>query len=113
MGVSLQAYRIRIGTFLSTSFKLPKMKTQPSNISNVHLGKILTLALLLSGLASVYHVLHQVNHVPGHVTTQSAGDGAVHHAYDTPSYHLDRPCRLTSRDRNFLAKMGGGKGCWN
>ena len=111
MGVSLQVYRSRIGTFLSTGCKIPKLKASTSEISNSYLYKFLTVLVLLSGLASFCHVLH---HLPQHVPPNALPQcnqlvaGATHLAPDIPSYHLDTPSRLTSRDRNFLAKMING-----
>ena len=110
MGVSLQVYRSRIGTFLSTGCKIPKSKASTSEISNSYLCKFLTVLALLSGIASFCHVLHQVHHVPPNVIPQCKQlvAGAAHLVSDNSSYHLDTPSRLTSRDRNFLAKMING-----
>ena len=107
MGVSLQVYRSRIGTFLSTGCKIPKLKSSSSNMSNSNLCKVLTVLVLLSGLASFCHVLH---HVPPNALPQcnQLVAGATHLVPDIPSYYLDTPSRLTSRHRNFLAKMING-----
>ena len=107
MGVSLQVYRSRIGTFLSTGCKIPTLKSSSSNMSNSNLCKVLAVLVLLSGLASFCHVLH---HVPPNTLPQcnQLVAGATHLVPDIPSYHLDTPSRLTNRHRNFLAKMING-----
>ena len=107
MGVSLQVYRSRIGSFSSTSFKLPKTKSSTGQTSNLYIGKFLITLILLSALASFIHVSTQDHHVPD-VPPTSAQGGAAHLAQETHNYLLDRPSRLTSRDRNFLAKIVNG-----
>ena len=106
MGVSLQVYRCRIGTFKSTRTKLSKVKDGNSQSCNAFMGKMLMMFVLLSALASASLVSTKLNlssarcqHVPG---------AAVHLEPFTDNQLLHRPSRLTSRDRNFLAKIVNG-----
>ena len=108
MGVSLQVYRSRIGTFLSKGIKTQNTKLKVGNKSNSYFRKCLAILLLLSSLASVLHIIQQEPHVHPGLLHQPKQGGVVHLVPDTQNLHLDRPCRLTSRDRNFLAKMVNG-----
>ena len=127
MGISLQAYRSRIGTFLSTSSRLPNIKSTNTKSSGFCLGKMCILMLLLTGLASYVYVSnllpvtpafvhhHHVHH-HHHLHSQQVGIGAQDYLLlqnETPNYHLDSPSRITSKQRNFLAKIvNGNRGSW-
>ena len=73
MGVSLQVYRCRIGTFKSTRTKLSKVQDGNSQSCNTFMGKMLIMFVLLSALASASLVSTKLNlspsaqcqHVPG------------------------------------------------
>ena len=104
MGVSLQVYRCRIGSFTSTSFNLSKtINTATYRTSNSSTEIILFLVLLSSLL--VFVNIHQQLYNVASAPTKVKSNGEVH---DTPNQKLAAPCRLSSRHRNFLAKMVNG-----
>ena len=105
MGVSLQVYRSRIGTFLSTGFKLSKAR--PTKSTSVKLVMLLTL-LVLANTGALVHILHQPQHGVPDIQPQPDQVGDSHLVSETISHNLDRPCRLKRKHRNFLAKMING-----
>ena len=108
MGVSLQVYGSRIGTFLTKGFKQPKTRSKNSKTSKSNLCKTLAFLLLISAFATFIHVHIQVNRGPPHVPLQGRHGGAAHLATETNSNFLDRQYWLTSKDRNFEAKIVNG-----
>ena len=101
MGISLGLYRSRIGTYCPTRIKSSNKKSTATKTSNIVL--VLSIILLLSSLAVGVQVLHQLLAIqPPPVKHGRVVD------HDTPNYKLFSPCWLTSRHRNFLAKMING-----
>ena len=107
MGVSLQVYRSRIGTFQSSKVQSNK-STSTTQSDSLHLGKWLSLLVLLSALVTLQLSIDPVHHKPGsqHLPHLLQPSGSYHTV--TRSQLQDTPCRLTSKDRNVYAKMVNG-----
>ena len=108
MGVSLQIYRSRIGSFMTKNVKSVRTRSNPSKTSISNFDKILIFSLIISTITLYIHIIKQAPH--GQVQAPNPGHhaGAVH---STPDYYnclLDTYYWLTSRYRNFLAKMVNG-----
>ena len=109
MGVSLTQWRSSIGSFQSTKVKTKNESSQSTSSVKKQLGSILVLLILASILAS----LPLINSTPENVKTHCYSRcqfPAQSSAIDQDSLHRlqDTPCRLSSRDRNFYAKMVNG-----
>ena len=66
---------------------------------------ILSMILLLSTFTFCIHLIRQAPHVH----CQAPGPSPqVENSLEIRNYHIDTPCWLTSKDRNFLAKIVNG-----
>ena len=113
MGISLQVYRSRIGTFLSTRKKLTSMKSESTKSRSWYPETIFIFLVVFIGLASYVNVYHHKHlsqlqlHVPRYCQQVGTMAGACL-VSDNTNHNLDRPCRITSKQRNFLAKIVNG-----
>ena len=108
MGVSLQVYRSRIGTFQSRTVISSSKSTSTNQSDSLHLGKCVTLVVLLSTLLTLQLSITQLDLNPGYphssqLFQQFRSDDRV-----LFSKLLDTPNRLSSKDRNLYAKMVNG-----
>ena len=108
MGVSLQVYRGRIGSFISKNTRQPKTKAKPTSISITKSCKFFSIILFLSTWTLLIHTIKQAPHVHIQVPGHSQQAKAVNVTQEFRNSHLDTPCWLTSKDRNFLPKMVNG-----
>ena len=109
MGVSLTQWRSSIGSFQSTKVKIKNESSQSTSSVKKQLGSILVLLILVSILASLPLLNSTTENVKTHHYS-SCHFSAQSFAIDQDSVHRlqDTPCRLSSRDRNFYAKMVNG-----
>ena len=108
MGVTLQEYRIRIGTFQSNTAKIKDGSTSTSKPGRSQLGAWITLIILLSTLASFHLDTSQLNLKPGLHQHSVSTNLFKYIEQDLNNKLLDSPCRLSSKDRNSYAKMVNG-----
>ena len=118
MGISLQVYRSRIGTFLPSQ-KVTSLKSSTTKVSRIYSGRVLTSIVCIIGLVFSILCLFLNLHISpnhGHHVLNQGRPGVVAcllPGVDTPNHYLDTPCRVTSKQRNFLAKIvNGNRGSW-
>ena len=109
MGVSITQWRSAIGSFQSTKVKTKNASAQATSSVQKQLGSIFVFLIIVSTLAS----LPLINSTIENVKTphySSCHSPVQSFAMDQDSVHRlqDTPCRLSSKDRNFYAKMVNG-----
>ena len=106
MGVSITQWRSAIGSFQSTKFKIKNASSPSTSSVKNKLGSIFVLIILASILASLpllNSTTENVKYSSSHIPAQSF---SIHQ--DSGHRLQDTPCRLSSRDRNWYAKMVNG-----
>ena len=111
MGVTLQVYRCRIGTFQSCSIKCSNdTDTSPTSLkSTVTKAGILSLLLIIVSAMAASQVNLSYPDTPSLLHTQLSKQDSHHSDQFNSSRKLqDTPSWLTKKDRNFYAKMTFG-----
>ena len=109
MGVSITQWRSSIGSFQSTKVKIKNESSPATSSVKKQLGSILLLLICVSILASLPLINSTTENVKAHCYSRCQFP-AQSFSIDQDSVHRlqDTPCRLSSRDRNFYAKMVNG-----
>ena len=111
MGVSLQIYRISIGAFNLVGIKINKIRGVRKPTIEKYSNKVAVFIAVLSCLLSISII--SSSYETGQVYPQQVGykfslELELESKYLRSSAYLDTPKRLSSRDRNFFAKMING-----